>query len=128
MRKTTATQRKKTQRRRSLLRALMLIALVILLAYVFVWERIYSLRLATEIEARQARVDMLEERCRALEFDVAKLTSLSRLERIARDSLGLEPVKEEQITSVDGYLDLHRVDKKEQKSGLQAATISEAEE
>jgi cell division protein FtsL len=106
----------------------MLIALVIALAYVFVWERIYSLRLAKEISARQARVDSLEERCRAMEFEVTKLTSLSRLERIARDSLGLVPLQEEQITNFDGYLEMHRAVHTDNKSGLQAATISEAEE
>lgn len=128
MRKITAAQRKKAQRRRSLLRALTLIALVLTLAYVFVWERIYSLQLAKEMEVRQARVDLLEEHCRAMEFEVAKLTSLSRLERIARDSLGLEPIQEEQITNLEGYLQLHKASHVDNKSGLQAATISEAGE
>ncbi|MFH2054685.1 MAG: cell division protein FtsL [bacterium] len=128
MRKNTAVQRKKAQRRRSLVRALALIALVLMLAYVFVWQRIYSLRLAKEMQQRQARVDVLEERCRALEFEVTKLTSLSRLEKIARESLGLEPLQEQQVTSLEGYLDLHRLATGEQKSGLQAATISGADE
>lgn len=124
MRKTTAGQRKKVQRRRSLLRALIVIGLVLGCAYAFVWQRVYSLRLAKEVSARQARVDKLEERCRELEFEVAKLSSLSRLEKIARDQLGLEPLQEKQITSYDGYLEQRQDATTEHTDGLQAATLS----
>ena len=127
MRKTTVIQRKKAQRRRALLRALVAIALVLGLAYAFVWERMYSLRLATEMEIRQVRVDALEERCRALEFEVTKLSALSRLEKIARERFGLRPLQEQQVTSYDGYLDRRR-ELSDNKEGLQAATISGAEE
>ncbi len=127
MRKTTAVQRKKAQRRRVLLRALIAIALVLGLAYTFVWERMYSLRLAKDMEIRQARVDKLEERCRALEFEVTKLSSLSRLEKIALERLGLRPLQDQQVTSYDGYLDRRR-ELSGKHEGLQAATISGDEE
>ncbi len=127
MRKTTAVQRKKAQRRRALLRVLIVVTLVVGLAYAFVWERMYSLRLAKDMEIRQARVDKLEERCRALEFEVTKLSSLSRLEKIAREHLGLRPLQDQQVISYDGYLDRRREASGNQE-GLQAATISGAEE
>jgi cell division protein FtsL len=99
------------------------VVVILGLAYVFVWQRVHSLKLADEIALRQARVSALEERCRALELRVARLASMQRLERIAVEHLGLIPMDEKQITSYEGYLQHRRGDGDESAGGLQAAPL-----
>jgi cell division protein FtsL len=83
------------QRLQALKIALAVIA-VLLLSYTYVWQRVYTLKLAEEYSVRLGRVGDLEDRCRTLQFEIADLASMQRLEKIATRKLGLQPLSDRQ--------------------------------
>jgi cell division protein FtsL len=83
----------------------LLVVVVLVLSCMYVWQRVYSLRLAEERALRLQRVRALEENCRALEYDIAELSAMQRIESIAVDGFGMSPLKESQVISYPGYRD-----------------------
>jgi cell division protein FtsL len=82
----------------------LLLAVIISLSYLYVWQRIYSLQLADEASAHRAIVKLLEEKCRTLEFEVAELRSLSRIQDVAQKNLMMSPLRQEQLVKLlDNY-------------------------
>ena len=69
------------------------------LCYLFVWERVYTLKLADENAQTRRRVNALKERCQSLEFEINQLSSVKRIEDIARRELSLLPQREVQLAS-----------------------------
>ena len=67
------------------------------LCYLFVWERVYTLRLAEENAKTRQRVHYLKERSQSLEFEINQLSSVKRIEDIARRDLALLPPREVQL-------------------------------
>lgn len=67
------------------------------LCYLFVWERVNTLRLAEENAKTRQRVHYLKERSRSLEFEINQLSSVKRIEDIARRDLALLPAREVQL-------------------------------
>jgi cell division protein FtsL len=83
------------------------------LSYLYVWQRVYSLKLAEERALRLQRVRALEEKCRALEYEIAELSAMQRIEEIAVKEFGMSPLKENQVISYPSYRD-HRSRAKDQ--------------
>ncbi len=86
-------------RRRKRKFALGTAALVVFLVfcYLFVWERVYTLRLAEANAQTRQRVNYLKERAQSLEFEINQLSSVRRIEDIARRDLALLPAREAQL-------------------------------
>jgi cell division protein FtsL len=99
------TKKRKAYRRRSraLLRYAILVVLILGLSYLYVWQRVYSLKLAQERARRQHLVKELEDKCRAVSFEIAQLSSMQRIEDIAMKKLGMSPLKESQVISYPSY-------------------------
>lgn len=94
---TEQKEQKRKQRRRTVLSFVSLTALVLLFAYMFVWQRVYTLQLAEEHSHRKQNVSMLKEKCQALQYEVEYLASLENIEAIARGQLAMMPVREAQF-------------------------------
>lgn len=99
------TKKRKAYRRRSrrLLRYVIVVVLILGLSYLYVWQRVYSLNLAQERALRQRHVKELEDKCRAVSFEIAQLSSMQRIECIAVNKLGMSPLKESQVISYPSY-------------------------
>jgi cell division protein FtsL len=69
------------------------------LCYLFVWERVYTLRLAEENAKTRQRVSNLKDRSQSLEFEINQLCSVKRIEDIARRDLALLPAREVQLAA-----------------------------
>ena len=66
-----------------------LLALILLVGYSYVWQRVRTLQLAKEHAAQKQLVQSLTERCESLRYEVEQLASMSRIETIARQRLDL---------------------------------------
>lgn len=86
---------------------LLVVVAVLGLSYLYVWQRVYSLKLAEERALRLQRVRVLEEKCRALDYEISELSAMQRIEEIAVNEFGMSPLKENQVISYPGYRD-HR--------------------
>ncbi len=82
------------RRKRTFLLSAGLLVLFVGLCYLFVWERVYTLRLAAENAQTRQRVHDLKDRLQSLEFDINQLASFKRIEDIARRDLALLPPQE----------------------------------
>lgn len=102
MQKTSWTEQKeqkKRQRRHFVLATFGLLALALLFAYMFVWQRVYTLQLADEHSQRKLRVGLLKERIQSLQNEVEYLSSIENIESIARNQLAMLPLREAQFVS-----------------------------
>jgi len=89
--------RRKWSGREIALGAAFLAAVVSILTF-YVWYQTESVRLGIEIGRSKARIQELQDEIRALELRKAVLLDPRRVERIARDKLGLvDPPDEETI-------------------------------
>jgi cell division protein FtsL len=85
------------RRKRKFLTLAAVLAVFLCLCYLFVWERVYTLRLAEENAQTRQRVHDLKERSQSLEFEINQLCSVKRIEDIARRDLALLPAREVQL-------------------------------
>lgn len=100
MQKTSWTEQKeqkKKQRRHFVLGSLGLLALALIFAYMFVWQRVYTLQLADEHSQRKLRVGLLKEKIQSLQNEVEYLSSIENIESIARNQLAMLPLREAQF-------------------------------
>ena len=87
------------ERRRA--RAIALGAVVVVgIALLLVWVRLQTVRTGYELSAARRLEHRLQQEQRELELEIATLTSPRRLERIARERLGMGPPTAGQIVSV----------------------------
>lgn len=87
------------RRKRKFLTFAVVLVVIFGLCYLFVWERVYTLRLAEENAHTRLRVRNLKERSQSLEFEINQLSSVKRIEDIARRDLALLPPREVQLAS-----------------------------
>jgi len=85
------------RRKRKFFLGAAVLAVFLGLCYLFVWERVYTLRLAEENAKTRQRVLNLKERSQSLEFEINQLCSVKRIEDIARRDLALLPAREVQL-------------------------------
>ncbi|MCX6831030.1 MAG: septum formation initiator family protein [candidate division Zixibacteria bacterium] len=85
------------RRKRKFFLGAAVLAVFLGLCYLFVWERVYTLRLAEENAKTRQRVHYLKERSQSLEFEINQLSSVKRIEDIARHDLALLPAREVQL-------------------------------
>ena len=97
--KASSRSRRKPQRRRWLLYFGALVIGILGLSYLYVWERVYTLKLAKEHSMQRCRVTLLAERCHALEFEIAELAAMQRIERIASANFSFSPLRNGQVIS-----------------------------
>ena len=100
MQKTSWTEQKeqkKRQRRHFVLGSFGLLALALLFAYMFIWQRVYTLQLAQEHSQRKSRVGLLKEKIQSLQNEVEYLSSIENIELIARNQLAMLPLREAQF-------------------------------
>lgn len=86
------------RKRKALMGGVVLVA-ILGISYLFVWERVYTLRLAEENARTRQRVQNLMERARTLEYDINQLCSIKRIEDVARRDLALISPREFQLAS-----------------------------
>ena len=87
------------ERRRA--RAIALGAVMVVgIALLLVWVRLQTVRTGYELSAARRLEHRLQQEQRELELEIATLTSPRRLERIARERLGMGPPTAGQIVSV----------------------------
>lgn len=112
------SRKRKSYRRkgRQLLRYACVIVAILGLSYLYVWQRVYSLKLSEERATRQRLVKELEEKCRAQSFEIAELSSMQRIEEIAAKKFGMSPLSESQVISYPSY--------RERRSGARAQAAS----
>jgi cell division protein FtsL len=80
----------------------LLIFLLVTSIFVFhVWSRLYVFRTGYEIYQQEKTKQELLEENRILTMEVASLKSPARIERIARDDLGLRSPRPEQVVMVN---------------------------
>lgn len=77
------------------------IALVSLLSLLFVWSRIEAINLEYEISSLQSQIRVGEEEVKRLRLEAAHLASDSRIERLARERLGLQMPAPGQVVRVN---------------------------
>lgn len=100
MRKSVWSEQKalqKKHKRRRVVAFFGLLALILVFAYLFVWQRVQTLQLAEEHSARKATVRLLKEKCQTLQYEVEYLSSLENIERIARHDLAMISQQEAQL-------------------------------
>lgn len=85
------------RRKRKFLLGAAVLAVSLGLCCLFVWKRIYTLGLAEENAQTRQRVRYLKERSQSLEFEINQLSSVKRIEDIARRDLALLPAREVQL-------------------------------
>jgi len=85
------------RRKRKFLLGASVLVVFLGLCYLFVWERVYTLRLAEENAQTRQRVRNLKERSQSLEFEINQLCSVKRIEEVARRELALLPAREVQL-------------------------------
>ena len=85
------------RRKRKFLLGAAVLVVFLGLCYLFVWERVYTLRLAEENAQTRQRVSYLKERSQSPEFEINQLCSVKRIEDIARRELALLPAREVQL-------------------------------
>lgn len=88
--------RRKWSGREIALGAAFLVAVVGILTF-YVWYQTESVRLGIEISQSQARIKELRDEIRALELRRAVLLDPGRVERIAREKLGMVDPRSEEI-------------------------------
>lgn len=88
--------RRKWSGREIALGAAFLVAVVGILTF-YVWYQTESVRLGIEISKSQARIRELRDEIRALELRRAVLLDPGRVERIAREKLGMVDPRSEEI-------------------------------
>jgi len=75
-------------------------AVIIIAALTFyVWHQIESVRLGYEINRLEAQIQSIQEQVDTLEVQKAALLSPDRVDKIARQKLGMKPVRDDQIIS-----------------------------
>ncbi len=77
------------------------IILVALLSLVFVWSRLQAINLEYEISRLEGQIRSGNEELKRLKLETAHLSSHQRIERLARQKLGLRPPAPGQIIRVD---------------------------
>lgn len=77
------------------------IALVSLLSLLFVWSRIQAINLEYDISSLQSQIRSGNEEVKRLRLEAAHLASDSRIERLARESLGLQSPAPGQVIRVN---------------------------
>jgi cell division protein FtsL len=77
------------KRKRQVFLSLVLLALILAVGYAYVWQRVYTLKLAKQHAAQRQLVGTLNERCESLRYEVEQLASMDRIETIARNRLDL---------------------------------------
>ena len=88
--------RRKWTAREIALGAAFLVAVVGILTF-YVWYQTESVRLGIEVSKSQTRIRELRDEIRALEFRRAVLLDPGRVERIAREKLGMVDPRSEEI-------------------------------
>lgn len=88
------------RRKRQVLLTGVLVLILLGFCYLFVWQRVYTFHLAEEHSARKQSVTQLKERCRALEYEINQLSSLKRIEDVARRDLALLPLREIELENL----------------------------
>jgi cell division protein FtsL len=73
---------------------------VVGIALLLVWVRLQTVRTGYELSAARRLEHRLQQEQRELELEIATLTSPRRLERVARERLGMGPPTAGQIVSV----------------------------
>lgn len=76
-------------RKRQVALGFILLALILLVGYAYVWQRVRTLELAKEHAAQKQLVESLTEKCELLRYEVEQLASMARIEMIARERLEL---------------------------------------
>ena len=77
-------------------------------AVLFLWQRYQYIRLGFEISALRRDKTRLEERIEPLEVEAAYLSRPERIEKLARDRLGLRPPQPEQMIQINPQPGDHR--------------------
>lgn len=67
------------------LRFLLILMVLILLATVYIWQRVTVLTLANEIERLNVQIDNQQEEYKYLQVEAANLSSVARIERLAKE-------------------------------------------
>ena len=81
-----------------------LLAVVIFLMTFYVWYQTEAVRLGLEITANRNRIQKLRDDIRGLELERTHLLAPDRVEKIARESLGLVDPKPEDILYDDALV------------------------
>jgi cytoskeletal protein RodZ len=87
------------RRKRTFLTSAAMLVVFVGLCYLFVWERVCTLKLAEENSQTRIRVQGLKDKCQSLDFEINQLASLKRIEDIARRDLALVPAAEVQLAA-----------------------------
>lgn len=77
------------------------IILVAALSLVFVWSRLQAINLEYDISRLESQIRSSSEELKRLKLEAAHLGSHQRIERLARQKLGLRPPAPGQIIRVD---------------------------
>ncbi len=77
------------------------IVLVALLSLLFVWSRIHAISLEYDISSLQKQLRTGQQELKQLKLEAAYLARDERIERLAREQLGLRPPASGQIIRVD---------------------------
>jgi cell division protein FtsL len=80
---------------------LLFMALMLVVALFYVWSRLQVVHLEYDISSLEGQVRHLQQESRQLQLETASLRSPGRIERVARDELGLRMPAPEQVITVD---------------------------
>lgn len=77
------------------------IVLVSLLSLVFVWSRIHAINLEYDLSSLERQIRLGKQQVKQLKLETAYLSRDTRIERLARERLGLRAPASGQIIRVD---------------------------
>lgn len=82
-------------------RAGIVVAIILVVSFLYVWQRIQIFRLGYKIRSTEKRLQELQEENVVLQFNISRLESPQNIERqVKRLGLDLSPPKEKQIVRV----------------------------
>jgi cell division protein FtsL len=84
-------------RRLPLFKILFAFTLIVGLSIGYIWQRVTFLKISKEIKSLRSQISEQEERYKYLNIEIAKLSTVERIENIATTQLGLVYPKAEQI-------------------------------
>jgi len=93
-------KRKNTTRRKKsfvFIKTLFVLVFLGLISLVYIWQKVVVLKLSQGIKNIRSEISEKEKRCKYLEIEIAKLSSIVRIEDVAHSKLGLTYPQTDQI-------------------------------
>ena len=101
-----------------LFKILFIFTLIVALSIGYIWQRVTFLRISKEMKSLKSQIAGQEERYKYLNIEIAKLSTVERIENFATARLGLVYPKADQIVFLDDVFSLTKDEKQSKFENL----------